>query len=80
MPQEVDQEAAALPRKVGGGLNRGPPRQDYTTESEAPLLRVDGGCIICQGRSDKFADSRAVKLGRAPMDEGLNEAKRARRG
>jgi phosphate acyltransferase len=55
------------PRKVGAMILRGAfddirKRMDYSEYGGAPLLGVNGGCIVCHGRSDAKAIKNAVRV------------------
>ena len=59
----------SIPRKVGATLARGgfgalKKRMDYSEYGGAPLLGVNGGCIICHGRSNAKAIKNAVRVAR----------------
>jgi phosphate acyltransferase len=59
----------SIPRKVGAMLARGgfealKKRMDYSEYGGAPLLGVNGGCIICHGRSNAKAIKNAVRVAR----------------
>jgi len=49
-------------------------RHDYSEYGGAPLLGVDGACIICHGRSEERAIRNAVRAGRRFLTQGLNQA------
>ena len=49
-------------------------RHDYSEYGGAPLLGVDGVCIICHGRSGARAIRRAVSVAGAFLASGFNEA------
>ena len=48
-------------------------RHDYTEYGGAPLLGVDGVCIICHGRSNEQAVRSAVGVGCRFLTSGLNQ-------
>ncbi len=48
-------------------------RHDYTEYGGAPLLGVDGVCIICHGRSNERAMRNAVGVGCQFLASGLNQ-------
>ena len=59
----------SIARKVGATLARGgfealKKRMDYSEYGGAPLLGVNGGCIICHGRSNAKAIKNAVRVAR----------------
>jgi len=45
---------------------------DYAEYGGAPLLGVDGACIICHGRSDHIAIRNAVRVATEYLDNDLN--------
>ncbi|HBE44669.1 MAG TPA: phosphate acyltransferase PlsX [Deltaproteobacteria bacterium] len=47
---------------------------DYSEHGGAPLLGVDGICIICHGKSDEKAIKNAIRLARNFIDKNLNES------
>ncbi|MCP4245751.1 MAG: phosphate acyltransferase PlsX [bacterium] len=49
-------------------------RHDYSEYGGAPLLGVQGACIICHGRSGERAIRNAVRAARRFLSQGLNEA------
>lgn len=56
-------------RKVGALILKGAfddirKRMDYSEYGGAPLLGVNGGCIVCHGRSDAKAIKNAVRVAR----------------
>lgn len=53
-------------------------RHDYSEYGGAPLLGVDGVCIICHGSSDRRAIRNAIRVARECVHSGLNEAIAAR--
>jgi phosphate acyltransferase len=55
-------------------------RHDYSEYGGAPLLGVDGVCIICHGRSDDRAIRNAVRGGAQFKNTGYNEAVVSRLG
>ena len=59
----------SLPRRLGATLAKGgfgalKKRMDYSEYGGAPLLGVNGGCIICHGRSNAKAIKNAVRVAR----------------
>jgi phosphate acyltransferase len=49
-------------------------RMDYSEIGGAPLLGVDGVCIICHGRSNEKAIKNAVALAKGFVEKNLNES------
>jgi glycerol-3-phosphate acyltransferase PlsX len=67
-----------LTRKVGAYLARGAfsdfkKRVDYAEYGGAPLLGVNGLCIICHGRSTAKAIRNAIRVGKEFSDGKINE-------
>ncbi len=60
--REFDDEAPQLQNKINGALERVWQRHDYSQYGGAPLLGVNGVCIICHGRSNEFAVLNAVRV------------------
>ena len=69
--QDEDPEARA---KFDGALERVWSRHDYSEYGGAPLLGVDGVCIICHGRSEERAIRNAVKAAGSFLHHRFNEA------
>jgi glycerol-3-phosphate acyltransferase PlsX len=78
--REFDDEAAELRSKFTAALDRVWRRHDYSRYGGAPLLGLNGVCIICHGRSNEFAVYNAVKAARRFVEQGLSEAIAARLG
>jgi len=76
--REFEGEAPDLQAKFNGALDRVWRRHDYSRYGGAPLLGVDGVCIICHGRSNDFAIRNAVKAARRFVQQRFNEAIAAR--
>jgi phosphate acyltransferase len=58
-----------MPRKIGAFILKGAfedikKRMDYSEYGGAPLLGVNGGCIISHGRSNPKAVKNAIRVGR----------------
>jgi glycerol-3-phosphate acyltransferase PlsX len=49
-------------------------KMDYSETGGAPLLGVDGICIICHGKSNERAIKNAVVLAKGFVDNNLNES------
>ncbi len=77
---EFHDEAPELKEKFNGALDRVWSRHDYSRYGGAPLLGIDGVCIICHGRSNEFAMENAVKAARRFVDQGINKVLAARLG
>jgi glycerol-3-phosphate acyltransferase PlsX len=78
--REFEDEAPELRSKFTGALDRVWRRHDYSQYGGAPLLGLNGVCIICHGRSNEFAVYNAVKAARRFVEQGLSEAIAARLG
>jgi phosphate acyltransferase len=59
---EFEDEDEAARQKFDGALQRVWARHDYSEYGGAPLLGVDGVCIICHGRSGERAIRNAVRV------------------
>ena len=67
-----------LTRKVGALLARGAfsdfkKRVDYSEYGGAPLLGVNGLCVICHGRSNAKAIRNAIRVGKEFVEGRINE-------
>ena len=62
LTQNVVRRAGAF--LVKGGLKSLMTRMDYTEYGGAPLLGVNGGCIVCHGRSNAKAIKSAIRVAR----------------
>lgn len=71
---EFDDEEAGLRERIDSALDRIRNRHDYARFGGAPLLGVNGVCIICHGRSNEFALCNAVKTARRFVEHGFNDA------
>jgi glycerol-3-phosphate acyltransferase PlsX len=63
---------AAMTEKIETVLNRVWSRHDYSAYGGAPLLGVDGCCIICHGRSEERAIRNAVAAACKFVESGYN--------
>jgi glycerol-3-phosphate acyltransferase PlsX len=69
LTRNVVRKAGALMVKGAlGGLMR---RMDYTEYGGAPLLGVNGGCIVCHGRSNAKAIKNAIRVTRGFVENGI---------
>ncbi len=69
LTRNVFRKAGALMVKGAlGGLMR---RMDYTEYGGAPLLGVNGGCIVCHGRSNAKAIKNAIRVTRGFVENGI---------
>ena len=76
--REFEDERPDLRTKFNGALERVQGRHDYSRYGGAPLLGVNGVCIICHGRSNEYALCNAVKAARRFVEQGFNDAVTAR--
>lgn len=76
--RELETEQGETRDSVKAALERVWARHDYSEYGGAPLLGVDGVCIICHGRSDERAIRNAVRTGEMFQRTGFNEAIRSR--
>lgn len=49
-------------------------RIDFSEYGGAPLLGVDGVCVICHGRSDEKAIKNAIGMAKGFVEKGLNDS------
>jgi glycerol-3-phosphate acyltransferase PlsX len=76
--REFDDEAPGLKERFNGALERVSSRHDYSRYGGAPLLGVDGVCIICHGRSNQEAVRNAVAAATRFVNEKFTDAVTAR--
>ncbi len=72
--REFKDEPAELRSRFTGALDRVWQRHDYSRYGGAPLLGINGVCIICHGRSSEFAVRNAVAAARKFVEQRFNEA------
>ena len=72
--REFDDEAQELRGKFTGALDRVWRRHDYSQYGGAPLLGVNGVCIICHGRSNDVAVKNAVSAACKFVQNDLRQA------
>jgi len=48
-------------------------QHDFQEYGGAPLLGVDGYCLICHGRSDSKAIKNAIRVGKQLAGSGINQ-------
>jgi phosphate acyltransferase len=48
-------------------------KHDWQESGGAPLLGVDGYCLICHGRSDSRAIKNAIRVGKQLVSSGVNQ-------
>lgn len=77
---EIGEACPDLSERFASIMDRVRARHDYTEYGGAPLLGVDGTCIICHGRSNERAIRNAVLTALKFRRLGFNEAIAARMG
>lgn len=70
---EIAQESAELAERFKPVVKTIWARHDYSEYGGAPLLGVDGVCIICHGSSDRRAIKNAVRVSVDFVKSGVNE-------
>lgn len=70
----IEQSAPDLTERFSGIMDRVQARHDYSEYGGAPLLGLDGICIICHGRSGERAIRNAVFTAKRFRELGFNEA------
>lgn len=70
---EIEQEDADLAHRFEPVVKKIWARHDYSEYGGAPLLGVDGVCIICHGSSDRRAIKNAVRVSVDYVKSGVNE-------
>jgi phosphate acyltransferase len=70
--KELDLASPELAEKVAPVVARVRANHDYAEYGGAPLLGVDGACIICHGSSDHVAIRNAVRVATAYVESELN--------
>lgn len=74
MAREFEDEEPSLQERFGQSLERVRTRHDYSRFGGAPLLGLDGVCIVCHGRSGERAIRNAVRVAKRFVVDGLNDA------
>ncbi len=77
---EYNDEAPELKTKFTSALDRVWARHDYSRYGGAPLLGINGVCVICHGRSNDVAIKHAVLAARRHAEQNIGEAILARLG
>ena len=72
--KEFDGEGPDFRERLRGGLDRVYRHHDYSRYGGAPLLGVNGVCIICHGRSDELAVENAIGVAAHCVKNGFNDA------
>lgn len=75
---EFADEAPELKAKFTSALDRVWARHDYSRYGGAPLLGINGVCVICHGRSNDTAIKYAVLAARKHAEQNISEAILAR--
>ena len=78
--REFDDEAPDLRKRFTGALETVWQRHDYSRYGGAPLLGLNGVCIICHGRSNETAICNAMKAAGRFVQHRFREAIQARLG
>jgi glycerol-3-phosphate acyltransferase PlsX len=73
LAREFDDEVPELRGRFTGALDRVWQRHDYSRYGGAPLLGVNGVCIICHGRSNALAVRNGIKVARRFVEQGFND-------
>ena len=76
--EEFASEPEDVRSRMVSGLERIRRRHDYSSYGGAPLLGVNGVCVICHGRSNEQAVHNAVLAARRFVEMDLNRAIEAR--
>ena len=71
--REIDDEPVDLRDRFHAALDRVWARHDYSRYGGAPLLGINGVCVICHGRSNEVAVRNAVRVARSFVDCNFNE-------
>lgn len=71
---EFNDEAPELKSKFTSALDRVWARHDYSRYGGAPLLGINGVCVICHGRSNDVAIKHAVLAARRHAEQNIGEA------
>ncbi len=75
---EFNDEAPELKAKFTSALDRVWARHDYSRYGGAPLLGINGVCVICHGRSNDVAIKYAVLAAQRHVRQNISEAILAR--
>jgi len=76
--EELESEPQDVRARLGAGLERVWRRHDYASYGGAPLLGVNGVCVICHGRSNAQAMRNAALAAQRFVAMNLNQAIEAR--
>lgn len=72
--EEFQAESPELRGRFQSALDRVWSRHDFSRYGGAPLLGVNGVCIICHGRSNALAVENAVRVARRFVEQDFNDA------
>ncbi|MEK6676342.1 MAG: phosphate acyltransferase PlsX [Planctomycetota bacterium] len=72
--REFGDQSPETRQQINVALDRVWSRHDYSQYGGAPLLGIDGICIICHGRSNELAIRNAVKVACRFARQGINQA------
>ncbi|RME39710.1 MAG: phosphate acyltransferase PlsX [Planctomycetota bacterium] len=75
---EFEKEPPPLKERIVAALDRIGQRHDYRRYGGAPLLGINGVCIICHGRSNEVAVENAVGVARRFVLQSISDAIAAR--
>jgi glycerol-3-phosphate acyltransferase PlsX len=70
---DLQQSVPGLMSQIMPAIERIHRRHDWRDYGGAPLLGVDGYCLICHGRSDARAITSAIRVGQQLSASGVNE-------
>ena len=71
--REFDDEAPNVRERLSQTLDRVWRQHDYRRYGGAPLLGINGICVICHGRSNELAVRNAVSVARRFVKQGFND-------
>jgi len=72
--EELASEPKDIRSRLSAGLDRIRHRHDYSSYGGAPLLGINGVCVICHGRSNELALHNAVLAAKRFVQMDLNKA------
>lgn len=70
---ELQSTAPAAMEQFNPAMRKIYAAHDWREYGGAPLLGVDGYCLICHGRSDAKAIRNAIRVGKQLVESGVNE-------
>ncbi len=71
---EVQEADASLLKQLAPVLKKIHMKHDWQEYGGAPLLGVNGYCLICHGRSDSRAIKNAIRVAKQLVNSGVNQA------